>query len=59
MISPASLSEVVATTAKFSVPPTAPVVLTGCEVILIVLCTRLLATELIKLLAPAAERTQR
>ena len=40
VMSPASLSDVVAVTPKLSVPPTAPVVLVGCAVILILLCTK-------------------
>ena len=36
-MSPASLSDVVAATPNDDVPPTAPVVLVGCDVMLIVL----------------------
>ena len=37
VISPASLSDVLAATPNEAVPPTAPVVLVGCDVIVIVL----------------------
>ena len=59
VISPASLSDVVAATPNCSVPPTAPVVPVGCAVILIVLVTKLLATAVVALDAPEADITQR
>ena len=53
-MSPASLSDVLAATPKETVPPTAPVIFTGCDVILIVLCTNSLAADEITSLAPVA-----
>ena len=54
VISPGSASDVVAATPNDDVPPTAPVVLVGCDVILIVLCTNSLAEFVITSLAPSA-----
>ena len=58
-MSPASLSDVFAATPKFSVPPTAPVVLVGCAVMFIVLCTRDCATLLVTSAAPSDDTIQR
>ena len=59
VISPGSESDVVAETPNDTVPPTAPVVLVGCAVILIVLCINALAVLEVKFAAPVADKTHR
>ena len=54
VISPGSASDVVAATPNDDVPPTAPVIFTGCDVMFIVLCTNSLTALLITSLAPSA-----
>ena len=53
-MSPGSESDVVAATPKDTVPPTAPVIFVGCDVMFIVLWTNNLPALLMTSLAPVA-----